>query len=42
MFHLSAVMSNPTNFPKYQANLKVGVIIAEMMEKVNRGSQKSS
>jgi hypothetical protein len=32
-------MSNPVNFAKHQANLKVGAIIAKMMVKVKHGSQ---
>jgi hypothetical protein len=38
MLNLYIVLSNPTNFPKHQANLKVGTIIAKMMEKVNHVS----
>jgi suppressor of tumorigenicity protein 13 len=39
MFNLSAVMSNPANFAKHQANPEVGPIITKMMVKVNHGSQ---
>jgi hypothetical protein len=38
MLNLAVVTSNPANFAKHQANLKVGAIIAKMMEKVNHGS----
>jgi hypothetical protein len=38
MLNLSVALSNPANFPKHQANPKVGAIIAKMMEKVNRVS----
>lgn len=40
-YHLPA-MNNPTNFTKHQANPKVGPTIANIMSKVNGGSQITS
>jgi hypothetical protein len=39
MFNLSAVISISAKLAKHQVNLKVGIIIAKMMAKVNGWSQ---